>query len=296
MLLQQGVKAGAAASGWNECALKSAYFKALNDNIKDELATLDEPASLEDLIRLTIRLRSCDLSERTCEVLSSVLRCKSCSLREVDLQNNNLQDSGEKFLPDPDWTLVIFREPDGVRWLKPALRKYSCQLTIDTNTVNKNLKLSEDNRKVTKVKELQSYPDHPDRFYGWPELLCSDGLIGRCYWEVEWRGPVYISVSYRRIMRKGDSGDCWFGWNDHSWTLNCSDHGYSVRHNKEHQSISSSSVSNRVAVHVDCPAGILSFYRVSSDSLIHLFTFNTTFTEPLYPGFFLFPDSSVFLC
>ena len=46
----------AAASGWNECALKSAYFKALNDNIKDELATLDEPASLEDLIRLTIRL------------------------------------------------------------------------------------------------------------------------------------------------------------------------------------------------------------------------------------------------
>jgi len=46
----------AAASGWNECALKSAYFKALNDNIKDELATVDEPASLEDLIRLTIRL------------------------------------------------------------------------------------------------------------------------------------------------------------------------------------------------------------------------------------------------
>uniref|UniRef100_A0A3Q2G680 Ty3 transposon capsid-like protein domain-containing protein n=1 Tax=Cyprinodon variegatus TaxID=28743 RepID=A0A3Q2G680_CYPVA len=46
----------AAASRWNQCALKSAYFKALNDNIKDELATLDEPATLEDLIRLTIRL------------------------------------------------------------------------------------------------------------------------------------------------------------------------------------------------------------------------------------------------
>ncbi|MED6275516.1 hypothetical protein CHARACLAT_027277, partial [Characodon lateralis] len=41
----------------------------------------------------------------------------------------------------------------------------------------------------------------------------------------------------------------------------------------------------RVAVYVDCPAGILSFYRVSSDSLIHLHTFNTTFTEPLYAGF-----------
>jgi len=46
----------AAASGWNQIALKSAYFLALNESIKDELATLDEPATLEELIRLTIRL------------------------------------------------------------------------------------------------------------------------------------------------------------------------------------------------------------------------------------------------
>ena len=46
----------AAASGWNQCALKTAFFEALNENIKDELATLDEPATLEELIRLTIRL------------------------------------------------------------------------------------------------------------------------------------------------------------------------------------------------------------------------------------------------
>ncbi|KAI3363944.1 hypothetical protein L3Q82_001522 [Scortum barcoo] len=48
----------------------------------------------------------------------------------------------------------------------------------------------------------------------------------------------------------------------------------------------------RVAVYVDCPAGTLSFYRVSSDTLIHLHTFNTTFTEPLYPGFGLFWSSA----
>ncbi|XP_015254516.1 PREDICTED: NACHT, LRR and PYD domains-containing protein 12-like [Cyprinodon variegatus] len=248
----------------------------------------------------TLRLRSCNLSGRTCEVLSSVLRSKCCSLREVDLQNNNLQDSGEKFLSGSDFTLEIFKEPDGVRWLKPGLRKYSCQLTIDTNTVSRKLKLSEDNRNVTYVEELQSYPDHPDRFDYWPQLLCSDGLTGRCYWEVEWRGEVYISVSYRRIRRKGNSGDGVFGYNDHSWSLSCSDgKAFSVWHNKEKPSSSSSSsfsVSNRVAVYVDCPAGILSFYRVSSDSLIHLFTFNTTFTEPLYPGFWIRSDSLVFLC
>ncbi|XP_047211096.1 NACHT, LRR and PYD domains-containing protein 4-like isoform X2 [Girardinichthys multiradiatus] len=244
----------------------------------------------------TLRLRSCNLSGRTCEVLSSVLSSQSCCLREVDLQNNNLQDSGEKLPSGSDCTLEIFREPDGVRWLKPALRKYSCQLTIDTNTVNRNLQLSEDNRKVTRVEELQSYPDHPDRFdYWFPQLLCSDGLTGRCYWEVEWRGIVYISVSYRRIRRKGYSNDCLFGWNDQSWSLRCSDGGYSVWHNDK-VTLISSSISNRVAVYVDCPAGILSFYRVSSDSLIHLHTFNTTFTEPLYPGFRIRPDSSVFLC
>ncbi|XP_047211274.1 protein NLRC3-like [Girardinichthys multiradiatus] len=252
----------------------------------------------------TLRLRSCNLSGRTCEVLSSVLSSQSCCLREVDLQNNDLQDSGEKLLSGSDCTLEIFREPAGVRWVKPGLRKYSCQLTIDTSTVNRKLKLSEDNRKVTRVEELQSYPDHPDRFDYWPQLLCSDGLTGRCYWEVEWRGYVFIALSYRGIRRKGDSYDCWFGYNDLSWSLSCSDGGFSVLYNNRvtlmspsssTSSSSSSSVSNRVAVYVDCPAGILSFYRVSSDSLIHLHTFNTTFTESLHPGFWISPGSSVFL-
>ncbi|XP_032426085.1 NACHT, LRR and PYD domains-containing protein 14-like [Xiphophorus hellerii] len=308
-----------------------------------------------------VLLSGCNLSERSCEALSSVLSSQSSSLRELDLSNNNLQDSGVKLLSaglkspncnletlslsgclvseegcaslasaltsnpshlkeldlsynhpgdsgvklllaglkDPHWRLEALRvEPAGVPFLTPGLRKYSCQLTIDTNTVNRKLKLSEDNRKVTWEEELQLYPDHPDRFDYWDQLLCRTGLTGRCYWEVEWRGFVYISVSYRRIRRKGNSGDCWFGWNNHSWSLSCSDDGYSVWHNNIKTRLSSSSVSNRVAVYVDCPAGILSFYRVSSDSLILLHTFNTTFTEPLIPGFrFWFSSgSSVFLC
>ncbi|XP_051798157.1 NLR family CARD domain-containing protein 3-like [Acanthochromis polyacanthus] len=242
-----------------------------------------------------LRLSGCLVTKKGCASLASALRLKTSNLRELDLSYNHPGDSGEKMLrakvEDPHCRLETLRvTPAGDRWLTPGLRKYSSQLTVDTNTVHRELKLSDNNRKVTYVEEDQSYPDHPDRFEWFPQLLCRTGLTGRCYWEVEWRGRVDISVSYRGIRRKGDSYDCLFGGNDQSWSLYCSDlHGYSVRHNNSETYIRSSSVSHRVSVYVDIPAGTLSFYRVSSDSLIHLHTFNTTFTETLYPGFGVYP-------
>ncbi|XP_065325890.1 NACHT, LRR and PYD domains-containing protein 3-like [Pelmatolapia mariae] len=253
----------------------------------------------------TLSLSGCLITEEGCTSLATALRSNPSYLRELDLSYNHPGNSGMKLLSAglkaPRWRLDILRvEPAGVQWLRPGLRKYSCQLTIDANTVNKNLKVSDNNRKVTHADEVQSYPDHPDRFDVYEQLLCRDGLTGRCYWEVEWTGDVEISVSSRKIRRKGDSTDCLFGWNNQSWSLICfDDRPRSVRQNKTEKFITTSSysVSNRVAVYVNCPAGTLSFYRVSSDTLIHLHTFNTTFTETLYPGFwFRSPGSSVCLC
>ncbi|XP_039641024.1 neoverrucotoxin subunit alpha-like [Perca fluviatilis] len=246
-------------------------------------------------------LSGCLISEEGCSSLVSALSSNPSHLRELDLSYNHPGDSGVKLLSagleDPLWRLDTLKvEPAGVRWLTPGLRKYSCELTLDTNTVNRKLKLSDNNRTVTHVKEDQSYPDNPERF-DCLQLLCRDGLTGRCYWEVEMRGGgVSVAVCYRGIKRRGNSDDCRFACNDQSWSLESYDGSYYVWHNNRETYISSSSVSGRVAVYVDCPAGSLSFYTVSSDSLIHLYTFNTTFTQLLYPGFGFWSGSSVSLC
>ncbi|XP_067248587.1 stonustoxin subunit alpha-like [Chanodichthys erythropterus] len=187
--------------------------------------------------------------------------------------------------------------------------QYSLQFTADPNTVNKHLRLSEENTLITDTDTPQSYPDHPDRFDCVSQVLCRESVSDRrCYWEIEWSGDdgVFISVSYKSISRKGWGYDCEFGYNDQSWSLFCSPDNYSFRHNKIEtvlpvKPIISRTVNGenhyRIGVYVDHSAGTLSFYSVSGDTMILIHTVQTTFTQPLYPGFRLYPTgSSVKLC
>ncbi|XP_032366294.1 NLR family CARD domain-containing protein 3 isoform X6 [Etheostoma spectabile] len=233
-----------------------------NNKLQDSEVELISPGLKSPHCRLeTLSLCGCLISEEGCSSLASALSSNPSHLRVLDLSYNHPGDSGVKqlsvLLEDPNCRLDTLRvDHGGPQRLRPGPRKYVCELELDMNTVHRNLKLSDNNRKVTNVEEDQSYPDHPDRFDWWPQLLCRDGLTGRCYWEVERRGEVHISVSYRGIRRKGDSRDCVFGYNDHSWRLICSDGGYSVCHNNRRTDLTSCSVSNRVAVYVDVPAGL----------------------------------------
>uniref|UniRef100_A0A8C4RRS5 B30.2/SPRY domain-containing protein n=1 Tax=Erpetoichthys calabaricus TaxID=27687 RepID=A0A8C4RRS5_ERPCA len=171
-----------------------------------------------------------------------------------------------------------------------------CPLTLDHNTAHRRLELSEGSKKVTCEGTEMSFPNHPDRFDYWPQVLCSEALSGtRWYWEVEWTGDeAEIGVAYKGIGRKGESNECLLGGNSQSWCLNYCDSGYSVWHNNKLTQISAP-CSHRIGVYLDWPAGSLSLYSVS-DTMTLLHRINTSFAEPLYAGFWVDDGSSVTIC
>ncbi|KAK9536146.1 hypothetical protein VZT92_005955 [Zoarces viviparus] len=162
--------------------------------------------------------------------------------------------------------------------------KYFCQLKMDPITAYKELYVSDNNRKVIRTRDLQPYGDNPERFDSFAQVLCREALSGgRFYWEIEWSGEFSIGVAYRSISRKGKGSLCLLGYNDKSWSLLCSDTGYSAWHNRVDKAVSGPH-SPRIGVYLDHSAGVLAFYSIgNSMSLLH--RFETTFVEPLYPGF-----------
>ncbi|XP_059410936.1 NACHT, LRR and PYD domains-containing protein 3-like [Carassius carassius] len=269
--------------------LQDSGVKLLSDGLKSPNCRLER-----------LRLSGCMVTEEGCGYLSSALSSNPLHLRELDLSYNHPGPSGVQLLrdrqEDPNCSLEQLNLDHGEHFrIKLGLHKYACNLTLDPNTANIRLKLSEDNKKLTYVKELQSYPDHSDRFNHYEQVLCGESLTGRCYWEAEWTGWSFIGMTYKGISRKGGS-DCRLGYNDKSWSMFCIADRYSAWHNSKNKDIPvPSPPSNRIGVYLDWPAGILSFYSVSdTHTLTHLHTYNTTFTEPLYAGFRV-NDSSVSL-
>ncbi|XP_058628456.1 NACHT, LRR and PYD domains-containing protein 3-like isoform X2 [Onychostoma macrolepis] len=271
--------------------LQDSGVKLLSDRLKSPNCQLQ-----------ILRLSGCMVTEEGCSYVSSALSSNSSHLRELDLSYNHPGDSGVKLLSEklegPNCSLDKLNVDHGgeIR-ITAGLNKFACFLTLDPNTAHTELLLSEENREVTRVREKQPYPDHPDRFDYYQQVLCRESVCGRCYWELEWSGDhvVEISVSYKSISRKGSGNECVFGYNDQSWSLFCTPSRYLFIHNNIKTVLPVKSIISRIGVYVDHSAGTLSFFSVSDTmSLIH--TVQTTFTQPLYPGFGVYKGSSVKLC
>ncbi|XP_053089690.1 tripartite motif-containing protein 16-like [Pangasianodon hypophthalmus] len=231
--------------------------------------------------------------------LHSIRLSPFLSLEDVTAFVSQLRDNVEKFCYE-EFRMVsnAVKEIQIIPLPEPKSREeflqYSCQFTLDPNTVNKHLCLSERNTVVTCSETAQSYSVHPDRFDYYLQVLCKEGVCGRCYWEVEWSGRhgVSIAVSYKNISRKGKGTECLFGRNEQSWRLFCYPSCYVFRHIKKEIKIPVILSSSRIGVYVDHRAGTLSFYSVS-DTMKLLHRVHTTFTQPLYPGFVVCSGSTI---
>ncbi|XP_034430192.1 E3 ubiquitin/ISG15 ligase TRIM25-like [Hippoglossus hippoglossus] len=260
-----------------ELKRKDHELKQLSDT-EDHTQFLHNYPSLSPLSESThsssIRIRPLRNFEDVTAAVSQVRGRLQDILSETETEILQIVSQVDVLLPQP--------EPE----TRADFLRYSQEITLDPNTANRLLLLSEGNRKVTRMSEDQSYSDHPDRFTHWPQVLSRESLTGRCYWEVEVKvggiGRVHVAVTYKNISRAGNSDECEFGYNDKSWSLYCYVNSCNFYYNRIKTPVSGP-VSSRVGVYLDHSAGVLSFYRVS-DTMTLLHRVQTTFTQPLYAG------------
>uniref|UniRef100_A0A3B3I0K5 Si:dkey-46i9.6 n=1 Tax=Oryzias latipes TaxID=8090 RepID=A0A3B3I0K5_ORYLA len=159
-------------------------------------------------------------------------------------------------------------------------------VTLDPDTANPWLQLSQDRRQVRHLGAWQDLPDHPDRFDTVVIVLGREGFTsGRHYWEVQVgdKDDWYIGVARSSVNRKGRiSVSTTQGY----WALALKKgQGYRVSTAPALQ-LSLESKPKRVGVYVDYEEGQVSFYDVKART--HIYTFEASFTERIRPFFYLY--------
>ncbi|CAM5157776.1 unnamed protein product [Eretmochelys imbricata] len=159
---------------------------------------------------------------------------------------------------------------------------YAVDMTLDPDTANPWLVLSEDRKRARYGDTRQDLPDNPERFDPFPCVLGTERFMGgRRYWEVEvgdktrWTLGVCRESLNRKVTPTPGNG-CWVMWlrggEYKAGTSTSPPIPVSVR-------------PGRVGIFLDYEAGEVSFYNVTDGS--HLFTFTDTFSGTLRP--YLYP-------
>ncbi|XP_072331798.1 zinc-binding protein A33-like [Scyliorhinus torazame] len=156
-------------------------------------------------------------------------------------------------------------------------------VTLDVETANPRLEVSEDLKSLRLTWTRRSLPDTRKRFTHRLCVLGSEGFTsGRHYWEVEVTGNRgwILGVAAESVERKGlvslspETGFWTIGWDVDQFNINSSP-GSRLRVGQ---------IPGKVGVYLSYESGTVSFYNVDTKSHLHTFTGNK-FTEKLYPFF-----------
>uniref|UniRef100_A0A3Q3ADH1 Si:dkey-46i9.6 n=1 Tax=Kryptolebias marmoratus TaxID=37003 RepID=A0A3Q3ADH1_KRYMA len=166
------------------------------------------------------------------------------------------------------------------------LQKYSVDITLDPDTANPWLQLSQDRHQVRHLGAWQDLPDHPDRFDTVVIVLGREGFTsGRHYWEVQVgdKDDWYLGVAKSSVNRKGRiSVSTTQGY----WALAMKKgQGYRVSTSPP-LLLPLDPKPKRVGVYVDYEEGQVSFYDLKAHT--HIYTFEEIFTEKILPFFYLY--------
>uniref|UniRef100_S4R532 B30.2/SPRY domain-containing protein n=1 Tax=Petromyzon marinus TaxID=7757 RepID=S4R532_PETMA len=150
------------------------------------------------------------------------------------------------------------------------------------NSAHDHFKISSDLRTMTRTPISQVHLHHEKMLCVRYQALCSESFSsGQHYWEVDLNnsGSCRVGVTYRKIPQSI------LGCTDKSWCLIKNHDKYLVQNGLVATSLSVREPPQRVGIHLEWEAGVMSFYN--TDSMLLLHRIYQQFTKPLYPGLYI---------
>ncbi|XP_063324038.1 E3 ubiquitin-protein ligase TRIM39-like [Pelmatolapia mariae] len=272
-------------------------LKELMKEIEDKQETTEKQA--EGLIK--------DLEQEISELMERSSEVEQLSRSEDHLHLLQSFSSLKAALPSKDWTEVKVHPPsyegtvvravaqlEETVW-KPMkkelfeaelqrVQQYEVDVTLDPDTANPWLILSDDGKQVYCGDVEKNLPDNPERFSYCACVLGEQSFSsGRFYFEVQVEGKTDwdLGVATESINRKGQIT---LRPQDGFWTVR-------LRNGNKYRALIGSPLPlclhpgpEKVGVFVDYEEGLVSFYDVGAAALVYSFT-GCSFTHKLHPLF-----------
>ncbi|NXW93105.1 TRI25 ligase, partial [Alopecoenas beccarii] len=175
---------------------------------------------------------------------------------------------------------------------REELLQYAANITLDYNTANNKVMLSERYTKMCVSDTPLHYDHHPQRFTDYSQVLGFQCFRrGIHYWEVELRQNSFcgIGICYGSVDRQGPESR--LGRNSRSWCIEWLNAKISAWHNDVEKCLPNTKAT-KIGVLLHCEGGFVIFMAVGEKHNL-IYKFKSQFTEALYPAFWVFPSGAV---